>query len=171
MDHHPDCPEASSALTVEKHYPKYCDFMEAVCLEPEGNLATTNASNNRDSNNSHHAQQQQLCSIKSKDVSTHAHCKLSEHKYHRAGSCGPVCLKYWTSPNSQSNLFAGEVSGGENYSNLFYTRPATYLTLILLWQPICKSYSRCSSLLSLTVPQILYIHTRSGDDQCLVTSV
>ena len=39
MDHHPDCPEASSALTVEKHYPKYC--MEAVCLEPEGNLATT----------------------------------------------------------------------------------------------------------------------------------
>ena len=41
MDHHPDCPEASSALTVEKHYPKYCDFMEAVCLEPEGNLATT----------------------------------------------------------------------------------------------------------------------------------
>ena len=41
MDHHPNCPEASSALTVEKHYPKYCDFMEAVCLEPEGNLATT----------------------------------------------------------------------------------------------------------------------------------
>ena len=41
MDHHPKCPEAPSALTVEKHYPKYITFMEAMCLEPEGNLATT----------------------------------------------------------------------------------------------------------------------------------
>ena len=41
------------------------------------------------------------------------------------------------------------MSGGENYSNLFYTHPATYLTHILLWQPISKSYSRCPSHLSL----------------------
>ena len=105
--------------------------MEAVCLEPEGNLATTISqlmqattetatTATTHSNNNH-------CSIKSKDVSTHAHCKLSEQKHHRAGSCGPVCLKYWTSPNSQSDLFAGEVSGGENNSNLFPTPTATYL--------------------------------------------
>ena len=41
-----------------------------------------------------------------------------------------------------SNLFAGDGSGVENYSNLFYTHLATYLPLILLWQPISKSYSR-----------------------------
>ena len=41
----------------------------------------------------------------------------------------------------------GDGSGVENYSNLFYTHPATYLPLILLWQPISKSYSRCPSLL------------------------
>ena len=49
-------------------------------------------------------------------------------------------------------VFAGEVAGGENYSNLFYTHPATYLPLILLGQPISKSYSRCPSLLSLGSP-------------------
>ena len=31
------------------------------------------------------------------------------------------------SPNSQSNLSAGEVAGGENSSNLFTTPTATYL--------------------------------------------
>ena len=36
---------------------------------------------------------------------------------------------------------------------VFYTHPATYLPLILLWQPISKSYSRCPSLLSLTWTQ------------------
>ena len=41
------------------------------------------------------------------------------------------------------------MSGGENYSNLFYTHPATYLPLILLRQPISKSYSLCPSRLSL----------------------
>ena len=60
-----------------------------------------------------------------------------------------VCVKYWFSPNSQSNLFAGDVSGVENYSNLFYTHPATCLPLILLRQPISKSYSLCPSRLSL----------------------
>ena len=39
MDHHPDCPGAAPILkhplTVKKH------LMEAMCLEPEGNLATT----------------------------------------------------------------------------------------------------------------------------------
>ena len=48
-----------------------------------------------------------------------------------------------------SNLFAGDGSGVENYSNLFYTHLATYLPLILLWQPISKSYSQCPSHLSL----------------------
>ena len=61
----------------------------------------------------------------------------------------PVCAKILTSPNSQSNLFAGDVSGVENYSNLFHTHPATYLPLILLGQPISKSYSQCPSHLSL----------------------
>ena len=50
-----------------------------------------------------------------------------------------------------SNLFAGDGSGVENYSNLFYTHLATYLPLILLWQPISKSYSQCPSLLSLYI--------------------
>ena len=50
----------------------------------------------------------------------------------------PVCVEYWISPNGQSNLFAGEVSGGENYSKLFYTPQATYLPLLYLWQPISK---------------------------------
>ena len=44
---------------------------------------------------------------------------------------------------------AGYVYEVDNYSNLFYTHPATYLTLILLRQPISKSYSRCPSPLSL----------------------
>ena len=68
-------------------------------------------------------------------------------------------MKYRISPNSQSNLFAGEVSGVENYSNLFYTHPATYLPLILLWQPISKSYSRCPSLLSLIRVKNFYLNT------------
>ena len=38
-----------------------------------------------------------------------------------------VCVKYWFSPNSQSNLFASEVSGGENNSLRII---ATYFTLI-----------------------------------------
>ena len=58
----------------------------------------------------------------------------------------PVCVKYWISPNSQSNLFAGEVSGGENYSNLFYTPQATYLPLLFLRQPISKLDTRALSL-------------------------
>ena len=62
---------------------------------------------------------------------------------------------FWVNPvwglGCQSNLFAGEVAGGENNSNLFYTPPATYLPLLLLRQPISKSYSRCPSLLSLVV--------------------
>ena len=57
-----------------------------------------------------------------------------------------VCEKYWFSPNSQSNLFAGEVAGGENNSNLFNTPTATYLWLPVLRQPISKSYSQCPSL-------------------------
>ena len=55
-------------------------------------------------------------------------------------------MKYWISPNSQSNLFAGEVSGGENYSNLFYTPQATYLPLLFLRQPISKLDTRALSL-------------------------
>ena len=58
----------------------------------------------------------------------------------------PVCVKYWISPNSQSNLFAGEVSGWENYSNLFTTSPATYLLLLLLRQPISKLDTHALSL-------------------------
>ena len=58
----------------------------------------------------------------------------------------PVCEKYWISPNGQSNLFAGEVSGGENYSNLFTTSPATYLLLLLLRQPISKLDTHALSL-------------------------
>ena len=57
-----------------------------------------------------------------------------------------VCEKYWFSPNSQSNLFAGEVAGGENNSNLFPTSPATYLLLLLLGQPISKLDARALSL-------------------------
>ena len=49
------------------------------------------------------------------------------------------------------------MAGVENYSNLFYTHPATYLTLILLRQPISKSYSRCPSPLSLEVDDVFNI--------------
>ena len=68
-----------------------------------------------------------------------------------------------SAPNSQSNLFVRDVSGVENYSNLFYTHPATYLTLILLRQPISKSYSRCPSLLSLLIilPEAKSIHLQT----------
>ena len=61
---------------------------------------------------------------------------------------GPIenCVIPWTNPNSQSNLFAGEVSGGENYSNLFTTPPATYLLLLLLRQPISKLDTHALSL-------------------------
>ena len=52
-------------------------------------------------------------------------------------------------------LFAGEVAGGENNSNLFTTPTATYLPLLLLGQPISKSHSRCPSLLSLREISIL----------------
>ena len=48
---------------------------------------------------------------------------------------------------SEQPIFAGVVAGGENNSNLFYTPTATYLPLLLLRQPISKSYSRCPSLL------------------------
>ena len=55
-------------------------------------------------------------------------------------------MKYWISPNSQSNLFAGELCGGDNYSNLFYTPQATYLPLLFLWQPISKLDTHALSL-------------------------
>ena len=128
--------------------------MEAVCLEPEGNLATTISqliqattetatTATTHSNNNH-------CSIKSKDVSTHAHCKLSEQKHHRAGSCGPVCLKYWTSPKTVRATYLLVKCLEERIIATYFLLPQhpIYL-LLLLRQPICKSHSRCSSLLSL----------------------
>ena len=51
-----------------------------------------------------------------------------------------------SAPTVSSNLFAGEVSGGEHYSNLFTTSPATYLLLLLLRQPISKLDTRALSL-------------------------
>ena len=43
-------------------------------------------------------------------------------------------------------VFAGEVSRGENYSNLFYTPQATYLPLLFLRQPISKLDTHALSL-------------------------
>ena len=66
---------------------------------------------------------------------------------------GVVCHTIPTSSSAKKRKLAhnlgkaGYVYEVDNYSNLFYTHPVTYLPLILLGQPISKSYSQCPSRL------------------------
>ena len=136
-------------LTVKKH------FMEAMRLEPEGNLATTNTSNNRDSNNSH-------CNSHSLHACFHT-CTLSivwsEQKHHRASSCCPVSLKYWTNPNRRSKILLSQsVAERDVATYLLHVKQHIYYTSF--WeQHICKSYSRCLSPL---IPGVV-AHCRSNN--------
>ena len=49
-------------------------------------------------------------------------------------------------PQQSEQPICWRVSGGENYSNLFYTPQATYLPLLFLWQPISKLDTHALSL-------------------------
>ena len=71
----------------------------------------------------------------------------SEQKHHRASSCCPVSLKYWTNPNRRSKILVSQsVAERDVATYLLHVQQHIYYTSF--WeQHICKSCSRCLSLL------------------------
>ena len=69
----------------------------------------------------------------------------SEQKHHRASSCCPVSLKYWTNPNRRSKILVSQsVAERDVATYLLHVKQHIYYTSF--WeQHICKSYSRCLS--------------------------